>query len=88
MYDWAFIGVLSLQNLEGKFVFLPSGGLVATNWMPLPSRVKRTVSHNSVVYITRSGARFARPLLACAWISFVYLLHGRLLCAWCISPTL
>ena len=33
-----------------------------------------------VIYIyTRSGARFARPLLACACISFVYLLHGRLL---------
>ena len=28
---------------------------------------------------TRSVARFARPLLACACISFVYLLHGRLL---------
>ena len=36
-----------------------------------------------VLYIiyTRSGARFAHPLLACAWISFdkVYLLHGKLL---------
>ena len=28
---------------------------------------------------TRSVARFARPLLACACISFVYILHGRLL---------
>ena len=28
--------------------------------------------------VTRSVAHFARPLLDCAWISFVYLLHGRL----------
>ena len=28
---------------------------------------------------TRSVARFARPLLACACISFVYILHGKLL---------
>ena len=47
----AFVGLLPPQNLEGKFVFLPSRGLVATNWMTLPSGVKRTVSHNSVVYI-------------------------------------
>ena len=31
------------------------------------------------IIITRSVARFARLLLACACISFVYILHGRLL---------
>ena len=31
------------------------------------------------ILYTRSGARFARPLLACVCISFVYLPHGRLL---------
>ena len=37
--------------------------------------------HIYTVYIirTRSVAHFARPLLACACISFVYILHGRLL---------
>ena len=31
--------------------------------------------------------RLARPLLACAWISFVYLLHGRLLRAWYVHQS-
>ena len=35
--------------------------------------------NNVFVLITRSGARFARSLFGCACISFVYLLHGRLL---------
>ena len=46
----AFVGLPPPQNLQGKFVFLPLGGLVATNWMPLPSGVRKTYS-NSVVYI-------------------------------------
>ena len=36
------------------------------------------MKHNLYIY-TRSVARFARPLFACACISFVYILHGRLL---------
>ena len=45
------------------------------------------VVHNKYIITTRSVARSARPLLACACISFVYLLHGRLLHARYISPT-
>ena len=36
-------------------------------------------AYDVLIIITRSVARFARPLLACACISFVYILHGRLL---------
>ena len=39
-----------------------------------------TYTHTQTCLLyTRSVARFARPLLACACISFVYILHGRLL---------
>ena len=47
-----------------------------------------TTSLPLVINIIRSGARFAAHSLLVQWISFVYLLHGRLLRAWYISPTM
>ena len=44
------------------------------------------------IWYTKSGARFARPLLACVWISFVYLyiycMEGYCVHGIYISPTL
>ena len=47
------------------------------NALPVTFRNART--HTRLLYDTRSVARFARPLLACAYISFMCLLRGRLL---------
>ena len=54
------------------------GGRITSGDLPLRTHT-HTHTHKHAYYMTRSVARFARPLLACACISFVYILHGRLL---------
>ena len=45
----------------------------------LPMFTSARILSSKFITCTRSGAPFARPLLACACIPFVYLLHGGLL---------